>query len=276
MTTPAFRLTALGALALLYSAAPLHPAQAAEGLDNCDRMITDVTHISAPGKYCLASDVTSDIYSGGAITIDADDVTIDCNDHVIRDVATLSGRAAGIYAEGRENVTVRNCTIFGFQPGILINGGGGHRIENNLVHGSRAYGIRVLRVTNDDGDNNEVRGNRVLDIASFFGYALGIQGDANVIDNTVAGVTANYSWGIVNNGHGNEIRGNRVRVVGLGTAGADNSGISGNGDRMVISGNHVSGSGRLGIAGSNGLCSDNTSAGFQQNYYGCPQANDNL
>lgn len=266
MTKPAFRLAAMGALALLYSAAPIGQAQAAEGHDNCDAFIALTGTISAPGTYCLKAGITSTLTSGAAITIAADNVTIDCNGHVIKD-ATTDGLATGIKAETRDSVTVRNCRIAGFRTGIKVFEGSGHLIEGNLVTNSRETGISVWNTSNSD-----VRRNRVMDVVSSNPHARGIEASANVIDNTVSGVKAKPDplggstsvEGIFPSGIGNQVRGNRVRGLSATTA----YGIYPSSSGVVISDNHVVGPGEAGIM--SGICVANTVSGFNSSYrQGC-------
>lgn len=272
MTKPAFRLAAMGALALLYSAAPLGQAQAAEGHDNCDEMITSAGAVIArSGTYCLKAGITSALTTGAAITIAAENVTIDCNGHVIKD-ATSDGSGSGIKAENREGTTVRNCRIAGFRRGIDIFQGSGHLIEGNLVTNSRGTGISVWNTS-----NSEVRRNRVMDVVGWHINARGIAASANVIDNTVSGVKATpdmsgvtFVDGIYPAGIGNQVRGNRVRGLSATTAVGINPSSSG----MVISDNHVVGPGEVGIA--SGTCAGNTVTGFNSSYSQACAGLDNL
>src|SRR4249919_3289302 len=92
----------------------------------------------------------------------------------------------GIYANNRQNITVRNCTIRGCREGIYFSNGAGHLIEDNRLDNNLYVGIDI------EGDNDRVRRNAVYDTggSSSDTSSYGIIADADVIVNTVAGVFA--------------------------------------------------------------------------------------
>ena len=215
-------LTGLGLFALPRA------AQAAEGYDNCTGFITSLpVVISTQGTWCLKQDLATAITSGKAIDIQTNNVTIDCNGYKIGGLAGgTSSNAYGIYADTRQNITVRNCGIRGYYFGINLigSGGAGHLVEDNRLDNNLLEGIVVK------GDNNTVRRNRVYDTgghtpATGFDFGIGIDADANIIDNTVSGVFGNLTDssndGIIINGKGTEARGNQVS--GLTAAGSGNA-----------------------------------------------------
>src|SRR5690606_27324125 len=98
-----------------------------------------------------------------AITIDANNVTIDCNSFKIGGLAAGNGsKANGIYTGDRQNATVRNCNIRGFYHGIDLRGAG-HLVEDNRLDNNLSTGIFT------DGDNNAVIRNRVYDTGGAIG-----------------------------------------------------------------------------------------------------------
>jgi hypothetical protein len=82
--------------------------------------------LSFPGVLVVTSDTTLMGDIQGQIEIAADNVTLDCNDHTIRDVglaATCGGSgndSCGIKVQNHRNVTLQHCDIEGFDIGIWI------------------------------------------------------------------------------------------------------------------------------------------------------------
>ena len=113
---------ALLALAALLPVAP--SAFAAESFDNCTGFIDTLpTTISTQGTWCLRKDVATSLSSGSAITINAPNVTIDCNGFKIGGLgAGPNSRTTGILSVNRNNVTVRNCAVRGFFIGLDLTG----------------------------------------------------------------------------------------------------------------------------------------------------------
>lgn len=129
---------------------------------NCINITSVPITITVPGIYCLKQDLSTSITSGAAITINANNVTIDFNDYKLGGlVGGPNTMASGIYANARSNITLRNGNIRGFRTGIYLNGanggpGSGHLVENNLLDGNTSIGIFA------SGAGVAVRGNRVV------------------------------------------------------------------------------------------------------------------
>ena len=167
------------------------PALAAESYDNCTGFIDSLpASISTQGTWCLRKDLATGMTSGNAIEVKTNNVVIDCNDFKIGGLAAgVSTQAIGIYAgSGRQNITVRNCTVRGFNHGIYLSGDN-HVVEHNRIDLSTLIGIRT------EGDGNELRDNVVSSTggrpaagAAFAIYAHGTGG--RVLDNRVHGVSA--------------------------------------------------------------------------------------
>ncbi len=80
--------------------------------------------ITASGSYYLTADLT--VASGNAITVNADDVTLDLNGFTISSTASPAGGAAVFIGNGRQNITIRNGHIAGtttFSGGAFAGGG---------------------------------------------------------------------------------------------------------------------------------------------------------
>ena len=72
--------------------------------------------------------------SGTAITIGADDITLDCNDNWIDGTGTYG--SIGIWIEDKQGVTIKNCNLQELYFGILLfNSSGNDILENNLHDG---------------------------------------------------------------------------------------------------------------------------------------------
>jgi len=78
--------------------------------------------IRTPGTYCLARDLCYDSLSGNAITVDANDVTIDLDGCRLSCEAGPTSRAVGIFSSQCSAVTIRNGTVQGFHFGAQFCG----------------------------------------------------------------------------------------------------------------------------------------------------------
>lgn len=148
------------------------------------------TTISSQGVYCLRKNLSTAITSGRAISIDTNNVTIDCNDFKIGGLAAgNSSKAQGIVSSARQNITVRNCNLRGFYIGIQLFDGAGHLLEHNRLDNNLYVGIYAGYAS-----NSVVRHNRVFDTGGLpdSGTRAGIHsyaGDGNEIsDNIISGV----------------------------------------------------------------------------------------
>ena len=268
----------LGALILLALALfAARPADAAESYDNCNNTISSLPAVIATqGTWCFKGDLATAITSGSAITVNTNNVTIDCNNFKLGGLAAGLGTGTnGIFANNRFNVTVRHCNIRGFYVGVFLAGaaGGGHAVEDNRLDNNTRFGIFV------QGDGSIVRRNRVFDtgLSSLTGnpsiYGIGTQYSVDVIDNTVSGVTATSGaggdvFGITSdNNPDGQVIGNGVRGLlkdGSGHAYGIYNSSSG---RLSVRDNDVVGDGAAGSTGvlcstANGSVRDNMISAF--------------
>lgn len=218
--------------------------------------------------------------SGAAITIAANNVTIDCNEFKLGGLA--AGPATwtyGVQAGDVLNATLRQCNVRGFYIGIGLEGfGGGHVIEDNRLDQNVFGGIFV------SGDNNLVQRNRVFDTGGKPGNhtAFGIRASADIIDNTVAGVHAGdaavFVLGIEVSARGHQVRGNHVRGLIPGTG--DATGMQSVTFDATFTGNRVSSEFRVGsgtgIWANGGFCIGNVVSGYATPYGSCSQGADNF
>ncbi|HEY0660995.1 MAG TPA: right-handed parallel beta-helix repeat-containing protein [Lysobacter sp.] len=220
------------------------PARAAESYDSCAGFIDAVPAvISTQGTWCLRKDLSTAIAAGAAITINTNNVTIDCNDFKLGGLAAGLGTATdGIDAEGRTNITVRHCNIRGFLYGVFLAGGGGHLVEDNRFDGNTHAGIYV------QGSASLVQRNRVVDTGgspTFAAVGIYAYEGTHVLDNTIEGVMPvadnRSAFGIlVDAVLAREIARNRIQNI-LATAGGTAYGIRANNaaGRSSIVGNRI-------------------------------------
>jgi parallel beta-helix repeat protein len=250
----------------LLSVATVHTAAA--DTHDCRQIQSVPVVLSAAGQYCLDHDVSTAMTSGAAVTIAANNVTIDCNEHKIGGLAAGAGsHANGIAASNRLNTTIRHCSVRGFQGGISLDGASGALVEDNRLDNNLFTGIFI-----GAGDNNLIRRNQVYATgggATTPGY--GIQASADVVDNIVSGVVPGaadaYPTGISATGAGTRITGNRVR--GLVAAGSGSAqGIAVVAPGIVVRGNTVAaatttaGWGIHGHGATDTVCAHNVSVRF--------------
>ena len=125
--------------------------------------ITTVPYvISTPGVYCVTQKISSNLASGAAITVNANNVVIDLNDFAIGNLqAGATTQAFGIYALDRQNIYVRNGTLRGFFSAVALlhgtsNLSSGHRVEGITTDTSYMSGIWV------QGPFARVKGNHIM------------------------------------------------------------------------------------------------------------------
>jgi len=213
---------------LLLLAAGLSAAPAQAETTQCTIIDALPAVISNAGTYCLGKDLGTPVATGGAITINANNVTLDCNGRKLGGLAAGIGTSAtGVFAYNRSNVTIRNCNIRGFMYGVGLYGGagGGHLVEDNRFDGNTYTAVYV------NGDGSTIRDNLIFSTgggSTGGGWAQGIEshGDNSVLGNTIWGMTPvtsrNDTQGItIGNNTAGIVAGNRVS----GLAGELNLGI---------------------------------------------------
>jgi parallel beta-helix repeat protein len=276
-------------LALVLAASLAPAARAAESYDGCTGFVDSLpATIATQGVWCLRQDLATSQTTGYAVTVAANNVTIDCNDFKIGGQAAGAGtEARGIYASNRANVTVRNCNVRGFRHGIFLTGGAsshGHVVEGNRLDGNTYIGIWVY------GDASVIRHNEVLSTGgSSLAYPTGISagGQVHVLDNTVSGVTSagapDYSntFGITTNNGIGTVGGNRISGLVPASSGSVYALHTSNPVRVVLLGNQAFGPGSgVGVSCGAGATTlvrarDNLFDGFTIGVSGCGDAGGN-
>ena len=182
-------------------------AVAATTAAQAQTVITSLPYtITSGGTYVLNSNLSSTATSGNLITINASNVTIDFQNHYITGpAASLSSTtAAGILADERSNLTIRNGTVAYCQYGIEILGNGSattnnvdQQITNMRVTYCSGAGINV-----QDAPSSVVSGCQVSQIgtsANYFTFGINITGAGVVVQGcTVSNIIAagNSVYGI--------------------------------------------------------------------------------
>lgn len=203
-------------LALLGAA---RPAAATQAIDGCTGVLepdatTGVIVVDRPGVWCLSHDHVATLSSTNRryIKIKASDVTLDCRGHRI-DFAGGYNYPWAVDGYGQQRVTVRNCTVRGFNVGLAMGAPtleqGDFLVEDNVIIGSD----RAIEI---NGTRTIVRRNRLYDSGVDVPLVVS-NGSAQVIDNLIDGVGDSpfVLWMNVY-GHG-EIRGNVIRNIPPGT-----------------------------------------------------------
>jgi hypothetical protein len=246
-------------LALLVSAA----AARAE-TNNCIEIMSSPFIISAPGIYCLNNSLT------GNITVNADDVVLDLNGHVLE--SGTPGAGAGVLAGDRTNITVRNGTVRGYHTAIQLVGAKsrGHLIERLRIADNSGTGIFV------QAEGAVVRHNMLLNNGYASGpgarYALLATGaGVHVADNQVieSGLSATGEVvGIRIGGSGVAVERNVISNEVIGPHSSRGILISGGGTNSVV-GNRVVNM-KIGIYNSGGAAvfMDNTVGGATAPFLG--------
>lgn len=146
--------------------------------------------INKQGTHCLTRSRWTSMTSGAAITINANNVTLDMRGWTLRGLGGgTSTSAVGVFS-ARHRVTVRNGVILGFQTGVHLSGRGA-LVEDLLLDRNRLIGIHV------EGESAVVRRNRVLNTGGWTqltdtqAYGILNAGERSLIDgNTISGLEA--------------------------------------------------------------------------------------
>jgi hypothetical protein len=251
-------------------------AYAAPSMAACTAIPSLPATISAPGNYCLNANHSVNITTGAALTIDANDVELDCANHSITNTATsASGSSSGIALTDQNTVTVRNCRVLGgftngiyaFQTLSATNKNYYLNFIDNYIAGPYRYGILAY------GSAVELRGNRIYDIGGqTSSFAMGIRLAGSTVagqprfflvkDNLVAGTNApgNAAYGIYSD---NSVAGIFINNGVSGTAGSFTWGFRLAGTVNRVTDNHIVGTGK---ASDWGIQSNSSTDSCYDNY----------
>lgn len=275
----------LRTLVALLALGLLSPAHAAEGQDSCTGVVTSLpATISSPGNWCLTHHVYSAITSGAAITVEANDVTLDCNDFKVGGLpGNINTNTVGVLATNRTGTTVRNCVVRGFIIGIQLAGtASSGLIEDNRLDQNTVAGISLA------GSGHLVHRNRIFDTGGRPGSMRtdGIFSTADfsrITDNAVMGLTVAGSGGDVEGysilGNANEVARNYLTdvVPNGGDAVGIDMGTSAGGivhRNQLLSNAAVAGTAI--VSGADNQCSANSYAGWGSGIVGCTDGGSNF
>jgi len=186
---------------------------------NCTPITSVPATITAQGIYCLTGKLGTAQTSGNAITINANNVTIDLNGWKVDDGSAGTGtQAIGIYSAAN-NVTIKNGIVRGFYIGIELDGSGAV-IRDMLLDGNTNIGIET------SGIGALVEHNQIVNTGgssvSQSAYGIVISGgNSTISNNTVSALTVanNYdAAGIIIQSYNNTVRNNIVSNTNLPTS----------------------------------------------------------
>src|SRR5437879_203385 len=162
--TPHIPFLARSLAVLLFLGLAGGPRSAQGETTSCTAITTVPFTIPASGIYCLTGDLTTNLATGVAITIAANNVVLDLNGHKLGNLAAGPGTTAiGIVAKDRKDLTIKNGTVQGFIIAISVvdtsntfTTSQGHVIEDLRVDRNTSFGIEV------EGRGNLIRNNHVV------------------------------------------------------------------------------------------------------------------
>lgn len=183
----------------------------------CSAVITNLPIvITTEGVFCFAGSLESSMESADAITIHADNVTIDLKGWTL-DGPGGGPETAGIYAAPKhKNIIIKNGYIRGFFTGIFLADtppftvSQNHIIENIVADRNTKYAFRV------EGNNCTLRNNRITEMVSSGSYPVQgmlISGFSHRILNNDIGITeaSGFIAGIALSGaHNTVVEHNRI------------------------------------------------------------------
>ena len=274
-------------LALLAFGLP-HQARAADSYDGCTGFITSLPAIiSTQGIWCFNQSLTTSATSGNAITINTNNVTIDCNHFRLDGSAAGTGTAAiGIYAGSRVKVTVRRCAISGYYVGAKLTGSG-HVVDGNVFNGNTSIGLVIDASSAKNA--SMVQDNQVLNTggSTLIGTVYGIWAhqSVDVLGNTVSGVTARSTsngnaFGIYTTGtsYGASVRDNHVHNLNKDGTGLVYGIYNDTSSHVILRNNDVSATGSVGLycSSGNSAARDNVTHDFTTSISNCNDVTGNF
>lgn len=132
---------------------------AATDVTKIDRLPYRITH---SGAYQLTEDLHFEQLRGAAISVEADDVSIDLNGATLSGTADASTLAVGIQSSSRSRITITNGRITGFYFGIDLRAPTDGQVRSHVVSDlvlsrNQYFGMRVV------GAQSEVQRCTILD-----------------------------------------------------------------------------------------------------------------
>ena len=136
--------------------------------------------MATTGTMSLTTSTTLTADHKGSIVINANNVTLDCAQHLVSGPGTAD-QDWGIIVSGRTGVTIKNCHVAGFFHGIALLGASNTEVRGNVVTGQGANGV-----FSTDGVNNSFRSNEVSANGAH-GIIIGSSTGGSVLSNALSG-----------------------------------------------------------------------------------------
>jgi len=269
---PVHALCAVAAAGMFIAAGLASPVRA-ETVD-CTPIPSLPYTISAQGIYCLTANLATSQASGSAITIAANNVTLDLNGWKVGGQAAGTGTGAVGISSAANNVTIKNGIVRGFMFGMYLTGRGA-TVQGITADQNTSIGIYV------GGPGSVVQGNQVVDTggsslySNVFAVGIDVYGSGTLVQNNlVSGLTAtgnDSEWGIYVDSAAPQstARGNVVSDTAR-TAGGS-YGIYINSTAAVAASNNIVTNFDIGVdyySGATGTYSRNTAIGCTTAYSG--------
>jgi len=122
----------------------------------CSVSLQDDCTVSANTVLSSGASI-NDSNKNGVIIINSSNIILDCNNYAIKWTPIIPG-TIGILNPGFSNVTIKNCTIYGYETGIKLQSSNNNKIINNSVDSNR-NGILLKTSHNCVISNNTARFN---------------------------------------------------------------------------------------------------------------------
>jgi parallel beta-helix repeat protein len=254
--------------------------------------------------YVLNQSLSGNQSNGICIDIQADNVNLDCDNWNITGNASHLLEVMGIFAGGRNNVSITNCNVREYKYGYNINNSNNVNVTNSIAFNNSYYGVLLNRSSSNLVQNNTMElnnygidlyfapGNTILDnniSAIADGGGVGTYGISVVASNNtdVEGNTIqNYSWGFESqNSDNNNVNNNTASLntgIGFNFDDCDDNNITNNtavlnkvygmsiyGQRNNISGNNVSSNQngiQMAFSGNNTLTNNTARSNIQWDF----------
>jgi len=149
------------------------------------------------------------------IVIGVNDITLDCQGHII----SGSGGGSGILAVSRQNITIKNCVVQNFFEGIKFSSTTQSQLVNNIAQNNQGDGFILSLSSNNNLTSNTANNNN-------FGFHLSSSSN-NILASNIANA---------NNGEGFFLVSSSNNTL---TFNAANNGIIGNGFSLSSSSNNI-------------------------------------
>ena len=148
----------------------------------------------------LTTDFTRTGGTGACIDVGADNVTFDCQGHILHEAGTVGEFNFGINLNGRSHVTVTGCSLSGFSTGFRLSNAHRNLIMTNTVHDT---GNALFL---DNSTQNEIRGNTITQ--NEYGLHATDSSNNNTLDQNVICKQAKQSMFFLDKTSGNVRSGN--------------------------------------------------------------------